>query len=250
MKKIVVATTTNYPVAQDFRPGLALMTLDEISAFMLDSVVVDGGSYPGFAGTARGRGAWVINATGSTMGAARRQAMAEAGKLAGAEGIVVWMEPEQVDFVRWILPAASAIYSGTADMVIPTRASLDSYPLEHQQTDILGNLAVEYLLGRRLDFWFDVVIMNQWTLKLALEYEGDYGDQRDSTMIPILRALTRGYQVDTATVEYEQRLEQTEAEAGDLDLLLKRAEQLQTIVPALRQEAAILGLQPRSRQRA
>lgn len=246
MSLVVIATTTFYPLLGDVRAELAVQTLTEIISLGLSVVVVDGGSPDEVTDQFKKLDAIVLTENpSSSMGASRRQAMAFAGELAGDDGVVVWMEPEKLDFVSQIAKTVRPLLAGKADMVIPRRLHMDSYPPEQAAAENIGNLAVSYLLGQEFDFWFGPMAMNQRALQEVLQYDGDYGDKWDSIMIPRLRAIAAGLRVVSEWVNYTHPAQQTFAETGNLDWLMRRVDQLKNIVPALTEEAEKLGLYPR-----
>jgi hypothetical protein len=242
MTKIVIATTTRYASVNDLRAQLALEAMEAYAAHDYEVVVVDGGSDPLFRVALADSGVHLIDELpNSTMGAGRRQAMRIAGELAGNDGVVLWTEPEK-PLAHLVHEIVHPILLGYYDMVIPSRASLDSYPPEQAHAEQMGNLAVNYLLGRTLDFWFGVMAMDRAALDIVLAYNGEYGDLWDSLMIPRLHAMAAGLMIGRVLVYYVHPAAQTKAETGQIDMLLKRVDQLDNIVRALDAETKKLGI--------
>jgi glycosyltransferase involved in cell wall biosynthesis len=242
--RTVVATTTFNPV-MDVRAQLAIQTVRALREHGYGVVVVDGGSPSELTTTLRELNAHVEAEETRGMGASRRQALTRAGEIAGPDGIVVWMEPEKLGFVDQIYAAVHPIIRGEADLVVPARRSLASYPPEQQHAEQIGDLAFEYLTGIKLDPWFGPRVMNQAALTHFLNYDGKYGDKWDSIFVPVLRAVAVGLRVVSVEVDYTHPAEQTKAETGDIDMLIKRIDQLENLVPMLYQEAKRLRLYPR-----
>lgn len=251
--QIVVATTTAYGNNDHVRASLAQQTFTRLYQEGMSVSVVDGGSEPQWCRAFQATpGVQLVPEqldyrTGKgSMGAGRRQAMALAAANCQPGGVVVWMEPEKLDFVRWIKQAAEPILLGQADLVLPKRKSLHTYPLEQQLAEQLGNLTVESLLGQEFDFWFGPRLWSPQALHHMLDYakpgSRDYGDKWDSIMIPCLRAMADGLRVVSVEVGYEHPPEQTQEEEGDVELIAKRIAQLHNIVPALRAEVVHLGI--------
>lgn len=243
MGKLVIATTT-FSQKLDLRLSLALRTITEADKYGYDLVIVDGGSPEGFLREAASRGhASILKQNEGGMGASRRQALREAGNLAGNDGVVVWMEPEKYPFVSQIGYASLPITNKQADLVIPERLNLNSYPEEQQYAEYIGNLSVGYMIGRKLDLWFGPRIMNGKALQEFMCYRGEYGnDTWDSISIPVFRCIAAKLRVVGVKVPYVHPLEQTEEEQGDLNMLIKRIDQLRNLVPAYRKAAEEMGL--------
>lgn len=242
MNKVVIATTTFSPTF-DLRLKLAVKTVEIARSQNYEVVIVDGGSPVEFRDIVRRAGAMLFDETVRGMGPSRRQAKLEAGKLAGIDGVVVWMEPEKHTFVNQISRVTMPLINGSADLVIPARKSLHTYPREQQHAEEIGNLAAYYLTGKKLDFWFGPRVMNRLALDIFLKYDGRYGDKWDSIQIPVLECIAAGLNVVGVEVDYSPPAEQTKTEEGNVGMLIKRIDQLQNLVPSLAKAAEILGLQ-------
>jgi hypothetical protein len=236
-----------YPDANGLRPRLALEAIQAYVASGYEVVVVDSTkSDPRFRPQLVRPGVTILlEDEAASMGAARRKAMRRAGELAGPNGIVLWAEPEKP--LAHLVDTMVQPFLHGCDLVIPSRESLDSYPPEQAYAEKLGNQFVQYLLGKELDFWFGPMLMNQSALDFVLDYDGYWGDVWDSLMVPRLRAFAAGLAIGTVEVDYVHPQAQTAEESGDIEFLMKRIEQLRTIVPALHSEAVKLGIvaQPR-----
>lgn len=253
--KVVIATTTFSPTF-DLRATLALKTAENAKAYGYRLVVVDDGSAEELRTGLRLRRADLFDAAVRhqpymCMGPGRRQAMKIAGEIAGENGLVLWMEPEKYTLISEIEKMAKPVFSfspfsGAADMVIPDRGPLDSYPIEQRLAEPLGNLAFERLTGLKLDMWSGPKAMNSRALQYFLSYDGEYGDRWDSVAIPVLQAIAAGLKVVGVRVNYVHPPEQTVGEET-VEMLEKRIVQLHNLVPAMIAEAKKLGLYPKQR---
>ena len=167
------------------------------------------------------------------LGPGRRQTMAHAAKLVGPDGVVVWTEAEKYPFIPFVDEVAKSVLSGKIDLVIPACISRKNAPPEQAHAEQIGNLAVEYLLGQRFDFFFGPLVMNRRALQFHLGYKGDYGDSWDSVFIPRLRVMAAGLTVESFPIEYVHPKEQTQEETGNMNYLTKRLNQLKTLVASL-----------------
>lgn len=240
--KVVIATTTLYSTLAEVRAKLALETIRQANEAGYKIVIVDSSSRT-IRECFRNQGAIVFQAESPKMGENIRQAIQEATRLAGTNGIVIRMEPEKAPLVPLLEQVTS--HFSAADMVIParTKKSFDSYPLIQQHTEWIGNRAFQILTGRALDVWFGVRIFRSSVSHFFLNYQGEYGDKWDAIFIPVLRAIKAGKRVLGVEVDYIHPQEQKkEEEKLEREFLAKRIEQLDSLIDAIRKEATNLGL--------
>jgi hypothetical protein len=241
LKDIVIATTTMYKNMEETRAKLAIKTVKNAIFSGYKIVIVDSSPDIEVKKAFRDQGALVLAEENPGMGKSRRQALYEAICAArDNDGIAVWMEPEKCTFVPKIEKLVNRM--GNADMIIPGRKSLASYPIDQQRFEWLGNYRFYELTGTSLDIWFGPRIMNFKTAQYFLEYQGEYGDKWDSIFIPILRIIASRKKVIGMRINYEHPKSQTKEEQGNLNLFSKRREQLNSLVDAMDKEAKILGL--------
>lgn len=244
MSSIVIATTTFTKDSTDTRARQAIRTVQEAQTHSFPIVVVDGGSPVDFRQELQSLGAILLDEQERGMGPSRRQALREAGRIAGPNGVTIWVEPEKYTLVAELHKVAAPIFSGQADCVVPSRTNLglSSYPPEQVHAELLGNQAFAYISGQSLDAWFGPFGCNELALQYFLNYQGEYGDKWDSIFIPRLRLIKDQKRVMGVPVNYTHPHEQTVQERGNLDFLIKRIEQLMNLVPALRTEGQKLEL--------
>lgn len=241
MTKTTIATTTFYRNIKETRFGLAMKTVCEAQRHEYPMVIVDGGSPDEVCRQFQKKGAHLFHQEKSSMGAGRRQAIAEAFKLAQTE-VVVWLEPEKFNLISYLNDIVRPIAQNRADLVVPGRKDMSSYPREQEHAERLGNLIFYYLTRRKLDVWFGPRAMNRRAADYFLAYESDYGDKWDSIFIPLLRAIKNDLKVEGVIVNYIHPFLQTSEETGNWVFIDKRIKQLQNLIPSLHQEAQKLGL--------
>ncbi len=244
MSLLVIATTTFTKDSTEIRARLVVRTMQEAQAHNFPVIVVDGGSPAEFCQELQSFGAILLDEKERGMGPGRRQALGEAGRMAGRDGVTVWMEPEKWPLVAELGKVVAPIVLGEADCVVPSRTveGLSSYPPEQVHAELLGNQAFAYISGQPLDVWFGPFGCNELALQYFLGYQGEYGDKWDSIIIPRLRLIRDRRRVRSVPVTYTHPRSQTEQETGNLDFLIKRIEQLMNLVPALRAEGQKLEL--------
>lgn len=229
-----VVTTTFSKNVQDMRFKLALnMVSSIVQRFGTGPIIVDD-SPAEVKDALRAIGGQVFDQEpGTGMGAARRQAVKVALEQ-GAETIV-WMEPEKHPLVTFLDQLVDQFDFDRADLLIPRRRSLRSYPTYQMVKELEGNHEAGSLTRRPdLDLWFGPRVMNRRAARLMVDYDGQYGDRWDSIFIPVLMALKRNYTVVGHTVDYVHPPEQTAAES-DPSMDRKRDEQLVTLLDGMSQ---------------
>ncbi|MDP3685263.1 MAG: hypothetical protein Q8R32_00340 [bacterium] len=246
MGRIWVATTTRYDDENEVRTQLALSMVQAARTLGIRAVTADRSSNPRIAELLTSEGAEVIREKdGATMGAGRRQALAYVKHLAAPDDAIVWMEPEKAPLVQFLPNVCALILSGEADIVVPARTEegFASYPRVQVLAEQCGNAIFERCTGSALDVWFGPRAMNHRGAEYILAYRGEYGDRWDAVFVPLLRALKNGLRVTGCTVGYAHPSEQARAEAGNVEVgIKKRLEQLASLGNALCEETQRLEL--------
>jgi len=183
------------------------------------------------------RGAKVIPQLTAGMGNARRQAIREAVAIALPKALpLVWLEPEKAALVPHLSSALAAMEQKSCNMVMFNRRSLASYPPEQVHAYTLVRLMSQYVLGEDLDFLFGPLLFDAAVAEHLLAYGGEYSDNWDSIHVPKLRAMRAGLTYHVEEIDYTHPAEQTQCETGDMDLFIKRIEQVCVVARAILRE--------------
>jgi glycosyltransferase involved in cell wall biosynthesis len=232
--KVVIVTTTWYDLGKEsdrLRAGVALRTVEKAIELGYEIVVVDGGSDGEFVGEMKKSGARVCVQKEKGMGVGRREAMRRA--LGLRKKAMVWMEPEKEPLVRLLDKVVEPIIEGKADLVVPKRESMNSYPAEQQHSEWLINRYWQLLIEKKLDICFGP---RAWGVELTgyfLNYNGEYGDKWEAIFITVMEMLRDGKRVVGVEVDYEHPRELTKIEQGNIEFVEKRIEQLGGLVKAM-----------------
>ncbi len=232
---IIIATATFYTgqtESEKVRSALALDTIKKAVELGYPILVLDGGSSDDLVMSFEAAGATVKQHKTERYGESRRAAMQEAAKF-GKE-IIVWTEPEKVSFIGQISRTLVPFTEERADIVIPQRKSLSSYPTVQQYAEQFGNAYFRELCGPDLDVWFGPRVYRRDLLPYFLDYNGSFGDMWEGMCLPLLTMIKDGKKIVSVPVDYEHPKEQTVVEEHDLAFYDKRLLQLNNIVPALR----------------
>jgi len=244
-KHIAIATTTSYRLdpksgfykSDVIRADLAAETIKCAAGIGYEIFVVDGGSPSFLTEEFTCSGAHVYRGCGESMGADRRRAMREAA--ASGRPYIAWMEPEKAPLVHDLWKSAVPLLGG-ADIVVPKRFSLNSYPAVQKESETRNNKEFEDLTGCDLDLWFGPRAMGFAGLMSFINYDGThhgkfYGDKWDSVFVPPVLALINGKNVVSVPVNYVHPSEQREIEECNPVFDEKRRAQTENVMPALRE---------------
>lgn len=258
-KNTVIVSSTYYGNDQEsaLRRELAEEAFDRASRLGYEIVVVDGSPDTGFRKTLEkmSHRMYVLEQKERGMGPSRRQAFAEAYKAADEleMAAIAWTEPEKVDYIDEIEKTAEPILSGRADMVVPRRMSMDSYPTAQQHAEKFGNdsfniLLSEYTGGQHFDVWFGPRTWHRDQSGLFIDYNPNLTarliadrkgagfrpfnsvfeivDLWDAHHMPVAGALIQGRRVVPVDVDYTHPEAQTAFEEGNPERHRKMIQQL------------------------
>jgi hypothetical protein len=243
-KQTVIATTTRYPENDPLSPVRSIEAVKFVELTIKEGyqvIIVDGGSFSEFIVQIKDLGADVYFETKETrgMGPSRRYAFEKAYQT--LKPCIVWPEPEKWPLIKELPKLVTPILEGKADLVIPKRRSLDSYPVSQRYEESFGNIFLKELIGEFFDWWFGPRIgtrevFKQYFMKYRgkeLLYENVHGDeilffdQWDSILCPGLHAFSDGKKLLSVDVDYTHPEGQTKAEEGDVGMTLLRKRQLE-----------------------
>ena len=270
---VIIATTTAYKSEKDgklapdtkLRADLAIQTFQKATQRGYTVVDVDAKSDAGWVKHVKDLGVIVIDEKLDAypgehfMGRSRRQALDTAANHS-VQSIIHWMEPEKHTWIdnddghlSPLASSASIVYEGKADIAIGRRIdNLQSYPLQQQFSEILGNLTVMKLLqeyfskikgtpqpSQYYDFWVGPRAISRKTIDYFLQYQGDFNgtkldDRWGSIFVPIWQAMADGKTVGALPVNYVHPPEQTKLEAAQAEYYHKRIVQLECLTETCR----------------
>lgn len=175
---------------------------------------------------------------------ARRFLFTEAAKLfhEGYEA-VVWTEPEKKDLIKSISQIVMPIVVGEADIVLPRRKSLLSYPSWQQPWEETGNKMCGKIFGKDFDFFFGPRALNKKALDCFIEYPtGEtVTDKWDGIFSPLLDAQAAGLRFAEVAVDFSYPAQQSQEEENDRSILVRRTHGLDVIVTEFFKRKEYLG---------
>src|SRR3989338_2030271 len=250
---IVVVTTTYYKSVSDLRYQLACETIRQARQHDYDIIVVDGSPDPAIRKTFTELGALVFQETTKGMGHSRRLAFFHALNhlyctLKAEDGIIVWLEPEKHDLVRFIQEIIAAFRHNVV-AVVPrrTKQSWETYPEFQQASELRANAAFSSAIGRvNLDVMFGPVAFlasRLWQLLLVCPTRFQYPDTYIQQFL-LIQLLAAEQEVAAVNVNFiypeSSRQAETSEAAGGGPILAKRQEQERILSEAFRQAAGLL----------
>lgn len=235
-EKIVIATNTRYDSYSEnnrLRGELVVMSIRTAIDSGYEIVIVDEGSPDELLKKMETAGAKLFMSEKAGFGPSIRQAIREAMNF--DRDIIAHTQPEKNEYIPEIAKTALPILEGHAEMVIPKRRSMTSYPFFQQQAESLGNHFWKELTGTDLDMWFGCRIWKRDMSQYFLNYDGKYGDRWESIYIPIMDVIFDGKRVIGQEVDFTYPPNQKETEDKNPSFSRKRIEQLENLTGALYQ---------------
>lgn len=231
-----IATSTFYKAGSandEMRAELAKRFVREAVRLGYSLVIVDCGSSDELLKNFQsyGQNVHVYLEQKMSLGQSRRHAIKLALEL--GKSVIATTEPEKVDYIHNISETVKPIIDGSADLVVPSRRSLNSYPVVQQYAEMMGNIFWKELTGNELDMWFGPRTFRKEMSTYFLDYNEEYGGKWDSIFIPVMDAIVDGKIVKSVVVDYTHPIEQTSFEEHDLSFHIKRFKQLENLIPAL-----------------
>lgn len=225
IEKVGIATLTFYKPGSGFeeREGFARETIRRAREEGYDVVIVDAGSHLELLRYFKDLGAILINQT-SGMGDGFRTAISEIQGL-GKE-FTAWMEAEKCNYVESIEKTAETLEQQGAEIAVPIRRDLSSYPKYQQHSDQFASLLFEELTGVNIDVFFGPKTWRTPLTKYFKDYDTKYGDQWEGLFVPLIDMAHDGKKIISVPIDYEHNKQQTQLEEHNLDFYLKRIEQL------------------------
>lgn len=229
---IVTGTLYNYEQEGDKeRAELSVQTFQHIHDFGYEAYIIDGGSPQELVDEYRNLGVHVYVEPGIPMGKGRRLAISQA--METNKEVIAYFEPEKVDFVRLIEQCATPLLSNEADMVIPSRLSMKSFPTIQQYTEPAMNIFWRELTGNHFDMCFGPRVWRRELSSYFLDYDGEYGDTWDAIFIPVINAVHSGARVESISVDYTHPISQTTMEEHSMKFCMKRIDQLSLLTKVM-----------------
>lgn len=232
-RNVAIATSTYYKFDNEsdrVRSEIAKRTVRTAIDLGYEVAIVDAGSPCELLKEFEGYGARLSLSSDGTMGSDRRKAIKNASDI--GRRIVAWTEPEKEYYIPELWKTALPIIEEKAEMVVPDRRPLDSYPIGQQHAENLGNLVWKDVTGLDLDV---LCGPRTWVRELStyfIEYKGMYGDKWDSIFIPVMDAVLDGRKVIGVKINYIHPSDQTQNEDGDVNFHIKRIHQLDSLTKA------------------
>ena len=234
---VAVATTTKYDINSKVgkvRAKLALQTVKSFCDLGAEVYVVDDSSSDRFFNELKSTGAHVYHENffkgKHSMGKSKRQAL----KLAcsGGRKVILWTEPEKTCLPNQLYKIAEPILNNSAEIIIPDRRPLCTYPISQQYAENLGNAYWKEVTGTDLDIYGGVRVIKNKTEAISnfLNYKGKYGDLWEGLYVPVIQTIiAKKERVVGIKIDYIHPKVQTEIEEGNPRFTEKRLAQLNNL---------------------
>lgn len=236
--KTAIALCTFYPNVQTLRCELALETIRFLSLAGYAVVVVDGSQDSEVGSALSEAGAYVYPQGKKGMGQGKREAARHA--LALSADIVLLMEPERPDLVRFVGAIVEPIVSGQADAVCVgrTQKSFATYPEFQRELETQTNEFYNGLVGSDFDAVFGPVALSRKAALGFAEFDPTAFGAEDTYIQVFYPVLLRkqGGRVTCVRVDftYDPRQKIEEETTLSQEMMGRRAWQAKTVMDGVR----------------
>jgi hypothetical protein len=201
-------------------------------------------------------GAKLILGTALWIGLGRRQIIGEADLIHEQERgikqtpVTLWTE-EKPGLIQHIPAIVAPIQAGQANIVIPRRKSLASYPTFSQHWEAVGSQVTSMFVGGKpQDYWFGPRALSMAAVRIFLDYPGKQSglpDEHDSIFCPLIDAAQIGLTIADVEVDFQYSTIQREAEENDAATMNKRMETMRKLFESMQKRKQWLELQRQER---
>lgn len=171
----------------EVRPKLAVEFLKEAVDLGYKPVVVDGGSVDEFLERVDGIKGVELSIDPQEIkyksGPNRRSAIRKAYET--GRKVIALTELEKFGFLEFLEFTAEPILEDKADMIIPGRTSLESYPKIQAMLERFLNREWKKYTEIEVDISFGPRVFGRGTSRYFTDYDGRYGDMWESSFIPV-----------------------------------------------------------------
>lgn len=244
---LFIFTTTLYGKDESSRVRAALAEefLKRVEKLNIKCVVVDGGSSEEFLNRIRQlKNVQVVVDPSLGTGESRRKALEVAMSLASATGSpsFLYTDPEKEDLIKEESLGAmiESLREGKADIVVPMRKSMESYPKFQEWIEKRANKRAAKIMNENsdeaeFDLWFGPKMFNREGAKYFLEYRGKL-DKWDSIIKPVADAYRAGKKIVSVPVDFKYPETQKQHEEVSRIFKQKRFEQYRKILAEMGDE--------------
>lgn len=228
----IIAVTTSYPLenGNSLRASLAIEFIKKCLEMNYQLVVVDNNSSNVFHKELKDIFPGYTPQTNNGFGQGKREAIALASEKAE---VIILTEPEKISLLDFIPDITGPIQNNTADLVVPKRNSLASYPSFQQKTELLLNEVWSRITGTDLDISIGPRVFHRNIAEFFLKYDGKFGDRWESIFLPVIDVLKAEKRVKGVGIDYMHPPQQTAQEEGNILFDLKRLDQLNSLSHAI-----------------
>lgn len=236
---LVAITTIRYgqnPTdAVKVRADVFLDTATQLREYDIRCVAVAEDCSDAYLRKAREKGILIVPQKESGMAASRKEAIQAGIEQFPSAKYYLWLEPEKPDLPRCarVLSRRMEKEKAVLGLFNRTAKSMATYPPEQAHFYLFCRVIASNLTGIDIDYAFGPMILTRESLPYFVEYEGEYGDKWDATLIPRLRVINAGLKVSICPITFHNDRRMTQIEAGDTNFALKRLAQFNNVVPAL-----------------
>lgn len=220
------------PIEQ-IRSDVFVDTLNKISEAQLPFLVLHIDTQRSLLKKIEASGGVSVKQRGAGMGVVRREALATALAQFPKSEYFFWIEPEKPDMIRFITEIHDLMVTEKTALGLFLRTNLASYPPEQAHYYGLCRSVASQLMGFDIDYGFGPMVISRAVVPYFLNYQSAHGDLWDSILVPRLRIIRNKFRVSQLPIDFKNDQRMTSIESGNPQIVLKRLEQLNNVIPSL-----------------
>lgn len=233
--EVIVSVITYYDLKTEsgrVRFKQSINSIRKINEFGAQIIIVDGGSSDEVLDTFKDLKVSIYVKPELSMAQSRKLSLSLANQT--NKKIIVSVDLEKDSFFDHIYDVCLPVFNEEADMIIPKRKSLDSYPLFQAECELLGNYFFKNITGKSVDVWFGARVYHRKLNSYFLEYDEKYGDKWNEVYVPLYEIAVSDAKIKSMDIDYIHPKNQSEVEITNLDFDKKRIDQLYIITSGIK----------------
>lgn len=224
------------------RSEVVVDTLSQLHDHEIQCVAVYKDCAPEYLAKLRSLGTTLVQQNAQGMGNTRREALREVMTRSDTGTFLFWLEPEKPDMPRYAKELCVRMVNTGAKLGLFNRTaeSMSSYPAEQSHYYQFCRAVASQLAGFDIDYAFGPIILHPDAVEAFLAYDGRYNDLWDSILVPRIPFVQHG-EVVTLEVNFQNDARMTQIESGNPEIILKRVDQFNNVIPSLIKEWSVRG---------
>jgi hypothetical protein len=237
MEKLLIVTTvrqgSEFKEVEKLRGTIFLDTANRANVLNIPILAVYQDCHADYLQVLKDLDVELIEQESEGMGGVRREALQKAVQVHPEFEYYLWMEPEKPGLISSIPSICDSLSASSPVLCLFNRIHMDSYPPEQACYYGFVRAVATALIGFDFDYGFGPMVLTKQAVPYFMSYRSNFGDLWDSILVPRLRVIKSGAPYRILPLDFVNDLRMTRMEQGNSQMILKRIEQLNNVVPSL-----------------